>query len=135
MKNFKMFPAFVFAAVIFVQSTGCSSSNSVTQKDKEQINPKSNWTLKDHLRRASGVRLTGSGDNTRVIIRGVRSIASPTNQPLFVIDGQKAGRNFSNVNGLLSEGEINSIEVLPPSQSSMYGLEGNFGVILIHTED
>lgn len=119
-------------------AVGCSSSGgtvSQQEQEKENYNFQETWTLRDHLRRATGVRLTGSKGNTRVIIRGESSVINPGNQPLFTIDGQKAGRNFSSVNGMLSEGEITYVEVLPPSRATQYGMEGNYGVIRIHTKE
>lgn len=113
----------------------CSSSGGTVAQENSKKYGEENWTLKDHLRRASGVRLTGSKGSTRVIIRGESSVVNPGNQPLFTIDGQKAGRNFDTVDGMLSEGEIKYIEVLPPSKATQYGMEGNFGVIRIFTKE
>ncbi len=113
---------------------GCSSSGTVNQNDEQKISSEHTWTLKDHLRRQSGVRITGTGSATRVIIRGETSTSSPTNQPLFVIDGQKVGHSFSNADELLYEGEIKSLDVLPPSKSVQYGMEGHYGVIVIYTK-
>lgn len=119
----------------FIFAVGCSSSGgTINQQKKENYNPQETWTLQDHLRRAAGVRLIGSKGSMRVIIRGESSVVNPVNQPLFTIDDQKAGRNFSRVNNMLSEGEITYIEVLPPSRATLYGMEGNYGVIKIFTQ-
>lgn len=124
----------LLTAGLFATVVGCSTTSTTNNSEtKERINPENNWTLKDHLRRVSGVRVTGTGPDTRVIIRGESSTANPTNQPLFMIDGQKAGRSFSQVNEMLYQGEIKYIEVLPPSQTARYGMDGHYGVILIHT--
>lgn len=112
----------------------CSTTSTTNKSEPREVAPENNWTLKDHLRRATGVRVTGTGPNARVIIRGESSTANPTNQPLFIIDGQKAGNSFGQVNDMLYKGEINYIEVLPPSRTARYGMEGHFGVILIHTK-
>lgn len=122
---------------ILTFAVGCSTSGgtvSQQQQEKENFNPEETWTLRDHLRRATGVRVTGSEGSTRVIIRGESSMTNPGSQPLFVIDGQRAGRNFSSVEDMLNVGEINYIEVLPPSKATQYGMDGNFGVIRIHTK-
>lgn len=123
---------------ILTFAVGCSTSGetvSQQQQEKENYNTQETWTLRDHLRRVTGVRLTGSKGSTRVIIRGESSVVNTGNQPLFTIDGQKVGRNFSSVNGMLSEGEITSVEVLPPSRATLYGMEGNYGVIRIYTKN
>lgn len=115
---------------------GCSTSGSSTtskEYEERQSNPEENWTLKDHLQRASGVRVTGTGSATRVIIRGESTTANPSSQPLFVIDGQKAGRSFGDVDDMLYEGEIKYIEVIPPSRAAQYGMQGLHGVIRIFT--
>lgn len=132
----KIKPTFLLllSGLLFTIMMGCSSSSTVNKNEDQEINPQNTWTLKDHLRREAGVRVTGSRGNERVIIRGESSTASPANQPLFVIDGQKAGQSFSAANEMLYQGEITSIEVLPPSRSAQYGMEGHFGVIIIHTK-
>lgn len=130
------FSALVIVVGLLIFGTGCSSSRgSVAQEDSKEYSGRDTWTLKDHLRRANGVRLTGTEGSMRVIIRGESSVANPSSQPLFTIDDQKAGRNFNSVDEMLHEGEINYIEVLPPSKATRYGMEGNFGVIRIFTKD
>lgn len=124
----------LLAAGLFATVLGCSTSSTANkQDDTQKTNPENNWTLKDHLRRASGVQVTGTGPNARVIIRGESTTSNPTNQPLFVIDGQKAGHSFADVNDMLYKGEIQYIEVVPPSRSNLYGMEGHYGVIKIFT--
>jgi outer membrane receptor for ferrienterochelin and colicin len=115
-------------------TVGCSTTSTANKDYSEKTNPENNWTLKDHLRRTAKARLTGSPGSERVIIRGESTTNDPTSQPLYIIDGQKAGRNFANVNEMLYPGEINYIEVLPPGQSAQYGMEGHFGVIRIYTK-
>ncbi|MEL7833128.1 TonB-dependent receptor plug domain-containing protein [Fodinibius sp. Rm-B-1B1-1] len=123
----------LLTAGLFAMVLGCSTTSTTNKSETNKTATENNWTLEDHLRRATSVRVTGSGSNTRVIIRGESSIANPTSQPLFIIDDQKAGNSFAQVNEMLYEGEINYIEVLPPSRAARYGMEGNYGVILIHT--
>jgi hypothetical protein len=128
-------PLFILLAVgLFATVLGCSTSSTTNEDNTQKTTPENNWTLKDHLQRSAKARITGSPGSERVIIRGVSTTNSPTNQPLFVIDGQKAGRTFANVNEMLYPGEINYIEVLPPSRAARFGMEGHFGVILIHTK-
>ena len=128
-------PLIIVLIVGFFSTVMSCSTTSTTNKDNRQkTTPENNWTLKDHLQRSAKARITGSPGSERVIIRGVSTTNSPTSQPLFVIDGQKAGRNFANVSEMLYPGEINYIEVLPPSRAARFGMEGHFGVILIHTD-
>lgn len=122
-------------SVLILLSMGCASSGSGnSQTEYEQSREYSNyWTLEDYLRRANGVQLYGSGDDLQIIIRGHKSINSPSSQPLFVVDGQKAGRNYSQVASMFSRGDIISVKVLPAGASAQYGMEGNYGVIEIES--
>lgn len=56
---------------------------------------------------------------------------SDDRQPLFVVDGQKAGRNYPRVKEMFSEVEKKSTQLLPESEASQYGIEGSLGVIKI----
>jgi hypothetical protein len=126
----------VFCAVLFI-SLGCASSGSTSQSS-DRIGSAYNtsyWTLEDFLRRANGVQLITEGSNIRVLIRGNNSIGNPDSQPLFVVDGQKAGRNFNNVSSMFSRGDIISVRVLPAGASSQYGMQGNYGVIEIESRN
>ncbi len=125
----------LLAAGLLVSILGCSTSGTTNKETSQKTTPESNWTLKDHIRRTAKAFITGSPGSERVIIRGVSTTNSPTSQPLFIIDGQKAGRNFANVNEMLYPGEINYIEVLPPGRAARYGMEGHFGVIRIFTKN
>lgn len=130
--SYNLYPLFLTG--FFLVVAGCSSSGSTINQDNSTYNSgEETWTLRDHLRRASGVRLTGSEGSTRVIIRGESSLVNPDSQPLFIIDGQRAGRNFNSINEMLSQGQIKYIEVLPPSRAARYGMEGSYGVIRIFT--
>lgn len=118
--------------MLLLGSLGCAT----TSQQSEQIQSQeytSYWTLEDFLRRASSVQLNGSGHDIQVIIRGHKSINNPLAQPLFVVDGQKAGRNYSRVSTMFSRGDIISVKVLPPGASAQYGMEGHYGVIEIES--
>ncbi len=119
--------------VLLLGSLGCATTSQ--QSNQAQTSEyTSYWTLEDFLRRASGVQLNGSGNDIQVIIRGQKSISNPFAQPLFVVDGQKAGRSYARVSSMFSRGEINSVKVLPPGASAQYGMQGHYGVIEIETE-
>lgn len=120
---------------LLIISIGCASNQSVSKSDTDITEKHSTnyWTLEDFLRRANGVQLSGTQGNMQVIIRGHSSINS-SSQPLYVIDGQKAGRNFSQVSNMFSRGDIVSVKVLPASAASQYGIEGSFGVIEIESK-
>ncbi len=113
-------------------ASGCASSGTTSQQSTTQNTSIVNyWTLEDFLRRANGVQIIDRGGELQVTIRGNSSIGNPGNQPLYVVDGQKAGRSFSRVSSMFSRGEIISVKILPAGAASQYGMEGNYGVILI----
>lgn len=59
---------------------------------------------------------------------------SDRRQPLFVVDGQKVGRNYPDVRDMFSPGEIASVKLLTDAQASQYGSQGGSGVIVITTQ-
>ena len=89
-------------------------------------------TLQSHI---PGIMLTSNADGTISIrIRGINTFMAGT-QPLYVIDGSpiQAGRN----GGLagINPHDIASIEVLKdPVNTSLYGVRGSNGVIVITTK-
>lgn len=123
-------------SLLLLFNAGCASSGSTSQQYQsvESEIYSSYWTLEDFLRRASGVQLNGTDDDIQILIRGYKSVSSPLSQPLFIVDGQKAGRNYVRVSSMFSRGEIRSVEVLTPGAASIYGMEGNFGVIVINSK-
>jgi len=87
-------------------------------------------SLADYLRRVPGVQIEGRAPNHSIIIRGVSSLTGD-NQPLFVIDGQPAGRDYAQVNSMLNVHEIDYVRVLRGNQAAFYGVQGGNGVIQI----
>jgi len=120
---------------------GCASSGKTAQKDSGKATSESvvsvddnSVTLADYLSRLPGVYIQGSGDNISITIRGSQTV-SGTNQPLFVINKQQVGRNYSVVNSIVDVNDIEHIEVLKGSEAgSRYGLRGSNGVIIIKTK-
>lgn len=96
----------------------------------------------------AGVQITGSsgasmGGTQKVKIRGVNSIAG-TDQPLIVIDGTPisnanfAGSDKADLGNLgqdVNPEDVESINVLKgPAASALYGIRGQYGVIMITTK-
>lgn len=95
------------------------------RKDKTEYN-----TVFDLLRGEPGVRVSPGGENgemPRVYVRGIATNSDQT-QPLFVVDGIIT----DNVTYLRPE-DIHSIEVLKDGTASIYGVQGQNGVILFRT--
>ncbi len=122
--------------LVIAIGAGCGpsreASTSTEQPDVKVDN--SSLSLTDYLRRVPGLTVQGSGSNAMVLIRGVQS-ANSSNQPLFVIDGNRAGRSLSQVIDAVDVNDIDNIEVLKGNEaSSRYGMQGSAGVILIRTK-
>lgn len=85
--------------------------------------------------RAAGVQVTANdgapGGNTTILIRGVGSLASGGNNPLYVVDGYPLDGGINNFN----PNDIASIDVLKDaSATAIYGIRGANGVIIVTTK-
>lgn len=128
--------AFTFSVV------GCATSgqggvtndrtDSTYDSNSVKIVQKSSDSLTDYLRRIVGVKVVGDGPGARITIREKSSFSGDTT-PLFVINGIRAGKDFSNVYSLLNPADIVDIEVLKGTETSLYGMDGANGVIVINT--
>ena len=114
---------------------GLALENDIAQS-KETIKPNekapSNLTLADMLRRASGVTVTGNGNNVKIIVRGVSTFGGASD-PLYVLNGVSVGNNYAMVANSINTNEITSIRVLKGAEAAIYGTQGGNGVILIRT--
>jgi TonB-linked SusC/RagA family outer membrane protein len=96
----------------------------------------------------AGVQVTGSsgaslGGTQKIKIRGVNSIGG-TDQPLIVVDGTPISNanfagsdkaDFGNLGQDVNPEDIESINVLKgPAASALYGIRGQYGVIMITTK-
>ncbi|MFT4566245.1 MAG: outer membrane receptor for ferrienterochelin and colicin [Saprospiraceae bacterium] len=86
--------------------------------------------LSDLLWRASGVQITGSGNDISIKVRGTQSFGQTT-QPLFVIDGTPMGISYSAVNRMINPRLVKSINMLKGSAAALYGSRAYNGVISI----
>ena len=92
--------------------------SSVKVSDEEMVYS----NMYDYLRgRVPGV-VVGAGNTIQ--IRGVNSINSST-EPLVIFDGMEADLNAINPN------DVHSVDVLKDSSSSIYGVRGANGVIIV----
>jgi TonB-linked SusC/RagA family outer membrane protein len=85
--------------------------------------------------RASGVQVTrddGSpGGTTTVLIRGVGSLGTNGNVPLYVVDGYPITGGISNIN----PSDIASMDILKDaSATSIYGIRAANGVVIVTTK-
>lgn len=85
--------------------------------------------------RAAGVQVISNdgspGANTSVIIRGIGSLASGGNNPLYVVDGYPLTAGMNNIN----PNDIASIDVLKDaSATAIYGIRAANGVVIVTTK-
>lgn len=117
---------------------GCSSTgSSVSDRndDDGRIENENDYyrSLADYLTKVPGVNVRGSGDNAFVTIRGVSSFNS-TNTPLYVIDGNAVGNEYSRANSIVNPQDIDYVRVLKGPDAAIYGVRGANGVIEIVTK-
>jgi len=123
--------------LLIVGFIGCSSSqNTSTAQDKRHHGPDySRFTsLADILRRQPGIQMTGTGDNVRIIIRGMNSMQLDT-RPLFIVDNTIVGRDYSKVNEMINPIDVGSVRILKSyAETNSYGTQGRNGIIMIKTK-
>lgn len=93
-------------------------------------NNDTNQMLDDYLKRIAGVNVTGSGSNAVVRVRGITSVTSG-NDPLFIVDGVPIA-SYNAAYSAINPMDIKNVRVLKnPSDTSIYGVRGANGVIII----
>lgn len=117
---------------------GCSSTgNTVSNSgdDDGRISNEKDYyrSLADYLTKVPGVNVSGSGDSAYVTIRGISSFQSG-NTPLYVVDGQAIGNNYSQANNMVNPQDIDYVRVLKGPDAAIYGVRGANGVIVIVTK-
>lgn len=105
---------------------------SKKKKKKKAEKTQAYLSLADLLRRQPGVLVQGTGNSTKVSIRGG---AGPSGtDPLYVIDRVPIGNSYSQAAGMIDVNDIANINVLNGADASQYGTRGNSGVIEIYTK-
>jgi len=111
--------------------TGAVSSVTADQIEKVPVT-----TLDQALQgRAAGVQVMNNdaspGGNVSVLIRGIGSLASGGNAPLYVVDGYPTTGGINNIN----PNDIASIDVLKDaSATAIYGIRAANGVVIVTTK-
>lgn len=107
-----------------VKKSELTTSVSTVKVNDNEIQTYSN--MYDYLRgKVPGLMVT---PDNRILIRGVNSINS-SNDPLILVDGMEVS-NLSSVN----PNDVRSVNVLKDASTSIYGVRGANGVILITTK-
>lgn len=109
-----------------------NQSNIMVHTDMEGP---SNLSLTDKLQRLPGVRVQGGrGHYAKFVVDGTSSSFMSGSSPLFVVNGNVIGTDYSNVYTLVNPNDVESVSVLKGSDASLYGSRGANGVILIRTK-
>lgn len=114
----------IFAAILMMGGTVCAQEKVKTGKTVYS-------NVFELLRNEPGVYVAPGGGNgvmPKIYIRGISTNTENT-QPLFVVDGIIT----DNVTYLLPE-DIYSVEVIKDGTSSIYGMQGQNGVIIFRTK-
>jgi TonB-dependent SusC/RagA subfamily outer membrane receptor len=124
--------AFACLAIASCSSTQNASTSSKDFSRKSDIeNPDHSISLVDHLRRVSGVQVSGNGNNAKITIRGINSFYG-SSEPLFVVNGQPLGGGLADAIQVVPVESIQSIRVLKNATDiGFYGVRGANGVIVI----
>lgn len=94
-----------------------------------------NLGLDEYLKRLSGVRVYGAGPYAKIQMRGESSLEL-SNEPLFVIDNVRLGRNFDQIYQVVDMNKVNELTALHSSKATLYyGHDGYAGVIEISTQE
>jgi len=135
MKIREAFYLVVLIGTLTVLSSCANSYSALGSSENQEIDvDNSVLSLGDYLRRVPQLYVRGTGDNLEVQLRENSSQAgSPS--PLYVVDGQKMGRDYSRVSRTIDSNDIESVRALTnASDTAIYGLDGSSGVILIKTK-
>jgi len=111
-------------------------TGSVSSVTSEQISKTPITSAEQALQgRAAGVQVVNNdaapGGNTSVLIRGIGSLASGGNNPLYVVDGYPTTGGINNIN----PNDIASMDVLKDaSATAVYGIRAANGVVIVTTK-
>lgn len=114
-------------------ASGASSSDRSSSGGSQITVDNPNVGLDIYVGRLSGVRVQGSGPSANISVRSssTSSIMGET-RPLFIVDGIRAGHDFSRVYRMVTMQNVNSVRIIPPSRATtLYGHEGSNGAIEI----
>ena len=141
--KFLYFFSFIISCAILSSCSSTKSSTSIATSSPSRYVQKNDGSIEtndptislaDYLRRLPGVMVEGDGANARVRVRGLAHSFVGGSDPLFIVNGQQVGNNFSMIYSTLNPVDIKSVRVLKePADTSFYGSRAGNGVIVIHT--
>lgn len=121
MKNTLSIGIFFLSLFLF----SCSSSSSIQNGERTYS------SVMDYLQTVSGIRVLGSGTNTKVVLTSVgTSAGNSVNSPLYVIDGQQIGNTFRDAEERVNPNDIKRVKVWSVGDATIrFGINGSNGAI------
>lgn len=118
---------FLFAAIYLAS---CAAPTQQRLSSREYFSRYQN--LADALRYYPQLLISGSGNQTKVVVR--KNMSVQNQEPLYVIDGFPMGNSYARANQLLNMADVVNIRLLTQSyELATYGANGASGVIDIRT--
>ncbi len=114
-------------------SQGTTRETNAMKPNEVEVNSQQTGIqdLTMYLRQVAGVQISGEGENAEITIRGINSLTLSTS-PLFIVDGNNFGRNYSRVYSTVNIDQVKRVTVLKSAGDiGMYGVQGSNGVIEI----
>ena len=121
MKN--TLPIGIFFLSLFLFS--CSNSSSIQNGERTYS------SVEDYLRTVSGIRVIGSGTNTKAVLTTVgKTFGNSDNSPLYVIDGQQIGSSLQDAIERINPNDIKRVKVWSVGDATIrFGINGAHGAI------
>jgi len=130
---------FLSLLIIIGLMTACGTPQAVTSQGEDQKsntidvdNTKTGITdLTLYLKQISGIHINGSGGDATIVVRGTSSVNFET-APLFVVNGNPIGNDYSVIFDMVDVQQVKQVRVLKSSVDiAMYGMRGATGVVEI----
>lgn len=114
-------------------STASALTREVPDSNELEVNNSTKGfdDLTLYLKQIAGVNVRGSGGDATIMVRGVNSMTAEA-RPLYVVNGNPIGNNYSEIYDMINVDQVKNIRVLKSSvDTSIYGMRGSNGVIEI----
>lgn len=117
--------------LLFVASACATTGNERPASSDEVHVDNPDIPLIDYMRQIPRLRITTSGGEPQIMVRGASTFVGETS-PLYVVNGSSRGHSFSDIESSVPVSEIESIRVLRGSEAMQrYGMRASNGAIVI----
>ena len=121
-----------FLLSLFLLITGCyTSKTSMSKNDSDQGFQYT--SLAQILRAKANLKITGSGEDLTVVLRGERSLFY-NNEPLFMLDDVIIGNTYRQASSGIDPSSIATAEIITPANAGRFGSQGGNGVIVFRSK-